>query len=460
MQPGTLLTLDIEKPAAGGRMLARHHGQVVLVSGAIPGERVSARVERAGKGVIYADTAQVLSASPDRRGDVGDWRCGGNVLAFIDYPRQLQLKGQIIQDALARIGRVPLASPPEVIGSPEHGYRMRARLHAANGRVGFFREGTHVLCGAAPTRQLADATNAWLVRVEELLARDSLSGLAAVELSENIGGERACHLELHAGVDASGYTALAEGLTGLSAARADRAGVEVLAGTPSVVDSLAIPGTPEGAPYAGHPVQSSVGHPVPSSAGHPVQSSVGHPFKGAVVRLQRDVRAFFQGNRFLLESLVHHVRSLVGPGPVVDLYAGVGLFGLSLAAAGAPGVIVVEGDPVSGADLRQNAEPFGERVRVERRSVEQFLALIRDRSEDLTGSTIIVDPPRTGMTREALAGTIARKPGRIVYVSCDVATFARDSRTLIDAGYELGELTGVDLFPNTAHVESIAVFGR
>ena len=433
-------------------MLARHHGQVVLVSGAIPGERVSARVERAGKGVIYADTAQVLSASPDRRGDVGDWRCGGNVLAFIDYPRQLRLKGQIIQDALARIGRVPLASPPEVIGSPEHGYRMRARLHAANGRVGFFREGTHVLCGAAPTRQLADATNAWLVRVEELLARDSLSGLAAVELSENIGGERACHLELHAGVDASGYTALAEGLTGLSAARADRAGVEVLAGTPSVVDSLAIAGTPEGAPYAGHSV--------PSSVGHPVQSSVGHPFKGAVVRLQRDVRAFFQGNRFLLDSLVHHVRSLVGPGPVVDLYAGVGLFGLSLAAAGAPGVIVVEGDPVSGADLRQNAEPFGERVRVERRSVEQFLALIRDRSEDLTGSTIIVDPPRTGMTREALAGTIARKPGRIVYVSCDVATFARDSRTLIDAGYELGELTGVDLFPNTAHVESIAVFGR
>ena len=74
MQPGTLLTLDVEKPAAGGRMLARHHGQVVLVWGAIPGERVSARVERAGKGVIYADTAQVLSPSPDRRGDAGDVR--------------------------------------------------------------------------------------------------------------------------------------------------------------------------------------------------------------------------------------------------------------------------------------------------------------------------------------------------------------------------------------------------
>ena len=91
MQPGSLLTLDIEKPAAGGRMLARHQGQVVLVWGAIPGERVSARVERVGKGVIFADTAAVLSPSDDRRGDVGDWRCGGNVLAFVAYPRQLQL---------------------------------------------------------------------------------------------------------------------------------------------------------------------------------------------------------------------------------------------------------------------------------------------------------------------------------------------------------------------------------
>lgn len=444
MQPGTLLTLDIEKPAAGGRMLARHHGQVVLVWGAIPGERVSARVERARKGVIYADTAQVLSPSPDRRSDAGDWRCGGNVFAFVEYPRQLLLKGQIIQDALARIGRVPLAAPPPVIGSPEHGYRMRARMHAANGRVGFYREGTHVLCGAAQTRQLADATNTWIARIEELIARHSLTGLAALEVSENISGdERACHLELHAGVDASAYTVLAEGLTGLSAARGDRAGVEVLSGTPRVVDSLAIPGTREGAPYEGHPFPY-----------------VGPPVKGAAVRLQRDVRSFFQGNRFLLEPLVQCVTSLAGTGRVLDLYAGVGLFGLSLAAAGAPAVIVVEGDPVSGVDLEQNAKPFGDRVRVERRSVEQFLALIRDGHDDLADASVIVDPPRTGMTREALAGTIAHEPGRIVYVSCDVATLARDTRTLIDAGYEFGELTGVDLFPNTAHVESVAVFTR
>ena len=419
MQPGTLLTLDIEKPAAGGRMLARHHGHVVLVWGAIPGERVSARVERVGKGVIYADTSEVIDASPDRLRDVGDWRCGGNVMSFIAYPRQLLLKGQIIQDALARIGRVPLSAAPDVIGSPQQGYRMRARLHADGGRVGFYREGTHTLCAVAQTRQLPEATNDWIERIGGLVDRQALNGLAALELSENIDGdERACHLELHAGADASLFSKLAAGLTGLSASRADRAGVETLAGTPAVHDTV------------------------------------------GGVALRRDVRAFFQGNRFLVHRLVEQVSSLVGDGPVVDLYAGVGLFGLSLAAATTSPVIVVEGDPVSGEDLKANAEPLGDRVRVERRSVEQFVALARDRNEDLTRATMIVDPPRTGMTKEALAGAIGLRPARIVYVSCDVATFARDTRTLLDAGYVLGEVTGVDLFPNTAHVESIALFTR
>jgi tRNA/tmRNA/rRNA uracil-C5-methylase (TrmA/RlmC/RlmD family) len=418
VQAGTLLTLDIEKPAAGGRMLARHHGQVVLVWGAIPGERVAARVERVGKGVVYADTADVLTASPDRRTDAGDWRCGGNVLAFIAYPRQLQLKSQIIQDALARIGRLPIALP-EVIGSPEEGYRMRARLHASNGRVGFFREGTHTLCGVGQTRQLAAGTNAWIEQIDQRVGRAALAGLAAVELSENIAGdERACHLELHAGADPSEFMPLAEGLAGLSASRADRAGVDVLGGTPTVTDTV------------------------------------------GGVRFRREVRAFFQGNRFLVDRLVQHVASLVPDGPVVDLYAGVGLLGLSLAASRENGVIVVEGDPVSGEDLAMNAAPFGERVRVERRSVEHFVALARDRQEDLAAATMIVDPPRTGMTREALAGAIGLRPSSIVYVSCDVATFARDTRTLIDAGYELRRLTGLDLFPNTAHVESVALFSR
>jgi 23S rRNA (uracil1939-C5)-methyltransferase len=73
-------------------------------------------------------------------------------------------------------------------------------------------------------------------------------------------------------------------------------------------------------------------------------------------------------------------------------------------------------------------------------------------------TTFIVDPPRTGMSRDAMRGIIRARPARLVYVSCDVATLARDTRMLLDAGYSLGPLTAFDLFPNTAHVESVAVF--
>jgi 23S rRNA (uracil1939-C5)-methyltransferase len=278
-----------------------------------------------------------------------------------------------------------------------------------------------------------------------------------LELAEDIAGAaRACHLELEAGVDPSPFAALAAGLTGLSARTAGHRAVTVLAGTPGITDTL-----PAGAAPA------------------------------AAVTLRRDVRAFFQGNRFLLEPLLRHVMALVPGGPVVDLYAGVGLFGLSLAAAGTSPVTLVEGDPVSGADLDVNAAPFGDRVRVERRSVEGFLgadvAATRTdapgrgaRGRHRTGrqpgaargttprsgapispdATVIVDPPRTGMSKEALAGIVLARPQRLVYVSCDVATLARDTRTLLDAGYELAGVTGMDLFPNSAHVETIVSFTR
>jgi len=131
---------------------------------------------------------------------------------------------------------------------------------------------------------------------------------------------------------------------------------------------------------------------------------------------------------------------------------------LSLAAAGSGPVTVVEGDPVGRADLEHNAEPFGARVTVVRGSVEAFLTAATGR--DMAGATVIVDPPRTGLSKEAVGGIIHAGPPRIVYVSCDVATLARDARALIDAGYSLDGLSGIDLFPNTAHVETIAAFTR
>jgi 23S rRNA (uracil1939-C5)-methyltransferase len=424
IQTGSLLTLEVEKPAAGGRMLARHAGQVVLVWGAIPGEKVVARLERVGKGVAYAETIEVLVPSPDRRETEGDWRCGGSVYAHVAYERQRRLKGEIIQDALGRIGRLPVPVP-EVIGSPEQGYRMRARLHVQSGRIGFFREGSHELCNPGPTGQLLPQTIEWVERMEQRIGPSGLAGIVSMEIAENIpASERACHLEVQSGIDVNALAALSmeQGLTGLTASRLLRPGVERLSGQSTVTDLIRL--SDETPPHA--------------------------------IRLRRDVRSFFQGNRFLLEQLTRHVLALVPQGAVADLYAGVGLFGLSCAALGCHRVTLVEGDPVSGADLEGNAEAYAERVRVRRSSVEEWLSL----THALRPTTVIVDPPRTGMSRDAVVGIIRMKPERVVYVSCDVATLARDMRTFIDAGYSLDRLTGFDLFPNTAHVESVAVLQR
>src|ERR1700742_3894901 len=95
---GAEITLTIEKPVAGGRMLARHEGQIVFVAGAIPGERVRARVERVSKQLAFAVTAEVLEASPDRRAGDIDWACGGSLYAHIDYARQVQLKSELVSD--------------------------------------------------------------------------------------------------------------------------------------------------------------------------------------------------------------------------------------------------------------------------------------------------------------------------------------------------------------------------
>src|SRR5436309_8906324 len=101
LMPGALVELTIDKAAAGGRMIARLDGQVVFVSGAIPGERVAARVERVARGVTFAATASVEVVSPDRREPFTDPLCGGCAYAHIAYERQLAIKAQVIADTFA-----------------------------------------------------------------------------------------------------------------------------------------------------------------------------------------------------------------------------------------------------------------------------------------------------------------------------------------------------------------------
>src|SRR3954468_1949035 len=154
LRAGQQIDVDIERPASGGAMIARHEGQVVLVTGAIPGERVTATVHKVQPRVAFASVSTVVQAAPSRRATAGDALCGGCLYAHIEPDAQRALKAEIVADAFARIARAPLATPVAVAASPERGYRMRARLHVRGDRLGFYREGTHELCDPAATGQL------------------------------------------------------------------------------------------------------------------------------------------------------------------------------------------------------------------------------------------------------------------------------------------------------------------
>jgi 23S rRNA (uracil1939-C5)-methyltransferase len=367
-------------------MIARHEGAIVFVSGSIPGETVDAVVEKVQRGTIWASTKAIAEASADRLADVPDGACGGCVFNHIRYERQLELKRAIIEDTFRRIGHITLEQPIDVTPSPIDGYRMRARLHARGGHIGFFREGSHALCDAASTRQLRPDTIEALRAIAAGLVGLSADTQAEIELSENI--------------DASQRAFYAE---------------------PSI--------------------------PVASDA------AVSDTIRG--VTLTRGARSFFQANRFLILPLVDHVIAACLEGPLVDLYAGVGLFSLTAAPTVKGAVIAVEGDPQSSSDLKKNIDRAGGGVEAVSTPVEEYL-----RRTTARPSTLIVDPPRTGLSRGALDGALALGAPRLVYVSCDIATLARDARLILEAGYAIDTVRAFDMFPNTAHIETVLSFSR
>lgn len=418
----SFLELSIERAVAGGRMLARHDGQIVFVQGAIPGERVRARIERRQKQVLFADTVEVLESSADRRAPHCDLACGGSAYAHIDYARQRRLKGEIVADAFARIAKRPLEEPVEIAASPESGYRMRARVHVDRGQWGFYREGTHVMCDAASTGQLrpdtSAAISAFLASQPEIIER-----LVAITVSENVEATTRL-LQLEARERAPRFTKFDHGMS-------DGVHGVVSAEGPVLWGAAWLEDTAKALWPGGAPIDANV-------------------------TWRRRPASFFQGNRHLIGALVSEVlRASAGAKRVIDLYAGGGLFSVALAASGAH-VISVEMDDSSTRDLIDNAKPFGELIVPLVSPVE---AILRQRPP-FTPDVVVLDPPRAGATPEAVAGLITWAVPRIVYVSCDPPTLARDCAKLFAAGYTLTSLTGFDLFPNTAHVEAVAVLQK
>lgn len=360
-----------------------------------------ARIERRQKQVLFAEVVDVLAPSPDRRVPACDLACGGSSYAHIRYDRQRALKAEIIGDAFRRIAKLPL-EPPEVLASPENGYRMRARLHASGGRVGFFREGTHTVCDAGATGQLLPET---LAAVDEFCAANAgrISSAGGVSVSENVPAtERVFHIE-----------------------SPDNDGL--MASSPvAMIEDSAETIWPDGGPLP------------------------------AGTRWLRRASSFFQGNRFLLGALIEDVIACAaGAEHVADLYAGGGLFSVALAALGAH-VTAIESDPSSGADLLDNAEPYGDLITPMPIAVEIAVKRRLAARPDL----VILDPPRVGASEEAVAGLAGWRAPRIIYVSCDPPTLARDAAKIVKAGYALESMAAFDLFPNTPHVEVVATFAK
>jgi 23S rRNA (uracil1939-C5)-methyltransferase len=367
----------------------------------------------------------VLQASPDRVEAPCPYYgvCGGCHWQHIRYERQLQLKADVVSDAFRRIGRMTLPGAVRVAPSPERGYRLRARLHVVGRRAVFFREGTHQPCDAGATGQLTADTIAAIDGTTRVLA-PRLADCEAIDVAENIAAtERVLHVGARAGArfeDLSRRIDLPDGVSGITTSGRGRP--LTLAGQPAVTDTA----------------QDLFGGASPI---------------GDLAVWTRHASSFFQGNRFLTGDLVRRVLAVSEAGRAIDLYAGVGLFAVALAARGVE-VVAVEGDRSSAADLVANARPWSGRLHVVRSAVED---VVGDRP-DPPPDTVVLDPPRSGASAEALAGVLAWRAPRIVYVSCDAPTLARDAARLAGGGYALTSIDGFDLFPNTPHVESVAVF--
>jgi 23S rRNA (uracil1939-C5)-methyltransferase len=394
----TELVLSPAAMAAGGAALARDpDGRVVFVEGALPGERVRARITDARKDFARAVAVEILEASPDRVAPpcaalaAG---CGGCTWQYVSAAGQVRLKAEIVTDALRRIAK--LADPPAPEPAPLTGPALRttARLAVSGaGRAGHRpRTGT----GAVET----DACLAAHPLLEELIVAGRYPGAGEVLLRVAVA-------------------------TGERLALVDRAAERV-----QVPEGVGVFQEGDRRPAFVHE----------EVAGRRFRVSAG---------------SFFQSGPVVAEALVAAVDTAIGEalaeaGVLVDLYAGVGLFAATLGAGRRARVVAVENDRSAVADARANL------AGVDAKIVASDVGRWRARPADV----VVADPARSGLGRPGAAAVAATGAPRVVLVSCDPASLARDTVLLAGAGYRLTSVALVDAFPHTFHVETVSRFDR
>jgi 23S rRNA (uracil1939-C5)-methyltransferase len=391
------MEVGIEKLVFGGDGLARHEGRVVLAPYVLPGERVLVETTGRHKNVLRARPRSVIESSPERTPARCQhfMKCGGCQYQHASYAYQVAQKVQVLREVLQRVGKIGWTGEIGAVSGPEWAYRNRIQLHFDSGRMGFHAPGSHRL------QEIAECPVASPKLQEVIAALRPLPGdrrwpwfLRSVEFFTN-------ETDLQVNVLDSGDRRLARSFFDWLASRIPGAGASYLA-------------------YATAAGTFRVSH-----------------------------KAFFQVNRFLIDDLVRVAVEGVSGELAWDLYAGVGLFSAALARQFAR-VTAVESSRSAAADLEHNAAALGVAVEARRNSAAEFLA-----AQTGAPDFVLADPPRAGLGRDAVSHLVRLKPRRLAVVSCDPATLARDLAGLLAAGYRIEKLTMIDLFPQTAHIETV-----
>jgi 23S rRNA (uracil1939-C5)-methyltransferase len=419
--------LRIEKAIYGGAGLARHEGKAIFVPFTLTGEEVDAHIAQDKGGYATAELDAVLEAGAARVASACPHfgACGGCHYQHADCATQVAMKLAILREALERAHIREIPEIAAVTGEPL-GYRNRVRLHV--------RANPFSLCYKLrnshedlPIRECPIATPS-LQRAIEAVNREG----------ESLGlGDAAREIELFA--DAEGTAMLVSLWTKLAAQKAERRLKDLWPRLQQIVPQAvgaAVSSAEEGRGLSKRLAQIGEESLCWRAAGCDYRVSIG---------------SFFQVNRFLVEALVRLVTEDERGGTAWDLYAGVGLFSVPLAARFGE-VTAVESAAGPVRDLRENLR--GARHRVVASETAKFLRRAVEKSAPAP-DLVVVDPPRAGLGREVTAALRKLRPSRITYVSCDPATLSRDLAALLESGYRLRKMHLVDLFPQTFHLESV-----
>ncbi|MCG5213954.1 class I SAM-dependent RNA methyltransferase [Streptosporangium sp. KLBMP 9127] len=405
--------MTVERVANGGWCVGRHEGRVVFVRHALPGERVRVEVTEETAKFLRADAVEILEPSPDRVSPpcpfAGPGKCGGCDWQHVELAAQRGLKAEVIAEQLSRLAGIDRkVTVEEVPGAPDGlGWRTRVQFAAQHdGTLGLRRHRSHEI----------EPIDACLIAHPEVEAvgaeRKNWRGAAGVEVIAASGGDRA-------------VVVAPKGRRSVAVPELD---------APAAVLVNEGRGRTEAARGSGR-LRERVGDRTFEVTGS----------------------GFWQVHPGAPETLLGAVLDFAAPRPgewVLDLYCGAGLFTAALAEAVGPdgGVLGVESEAATVQDAQRNLADLPQ-AEIERGRVENALEKFGIERADL----VVVDPPRAGLGRDVVDRIASLEAGRIVYVSCDPATLARDIAWLAGHGYRLAELRAFDAFPMTHHVECVAL---